>query len=129
MFRGNTMLPGSSDKCGKQRMRRKRLRFELGMKLAAEEPGMVGRLDDLDVGAIGCAPGDAKSRVHEPLLVIAIEFVAVPVPLAYFKRAVSAMRERTRLDPAGPRSQTHRAAHLVNAQQLAQLINHAMLRL
>ena len=61
--------------------------------------------------------------------IFAIELVAVPVPFVDFRRAVGAIRERIRLDPAGPRAQAHGAAHLVHAQQLAQFVNHAMRRL
>ena len=54
-------------KRGKQRMRRQRLGFELGMKLAAQEPRMVGDFDDLHVAAVGRAPGDAQPRGHQLL--------------------------------------------------------------
>ena len=34
-----------------------------GMELAANEPGMVRNLDDLDVNAFGRAPGDAEPGI------------------------------------------------------------------
>ena len=46
------MLVGGADERLEQRMRLHRLRFELGMELAAEKPGMVGDLADLDVRAV-----------------------------------------------------------------------------
>src|SRR5712692_1505058 len=51
-FERQPALVGGADKRRKERVRRERLRFELGVELAADEPGMVGRLDDLDVGAV-----------------------------------------------------------------------------
>ena len=44
-----------------KRVRRERLGFEFRMELAADEPGMVGNFDDLDVDAVGRAAGDAEA--------------------------------------------------------------------
>src|SRR5689334_6047755 len=41
-----------TDKAGEQRVRTHRPRLELGMELAADEPGVVGELDHLDERAI-----------------------------------------------------------------------------
>src|SRR5579863_2568820 len=111
---------------GEKRVRRERLRFELRMELAADEPGMVGNFDDLDVNAVGRAPRDAEARARQRLIVFAVEFVAVPVPLGNLERAVSLRRKRPRLEFAGPRAQPHRPAHFVDAEQFAQLVNHAI---
>ena len=43
------MLVGGADERSEQRMRLQRLRFELRMELAAQEPGMIRDLADLDV--------------------------------------------------------------------------------
>ena len=45
-------------------MRLERLRFEFGMELAAEEPGMVGSLEDFDVSVVGSVAGDAQARAE-----------------------------------------------------------------
>ena len=87
---------------------------------------MVGRLDDFDVIFIRRAPGDAQTRGDQGFLVVAIEFVAVAVALADFQFAVSFVRERARLQLARPRTQSHRAAHFVDAEQFTQFINHAV---
>ena len=63
-----------------------RLGLELGMELAAQVPGMVGELADLDVGAVGRLAGDAQAGGLQAVLVLAVEFVAVPVALADFAR-------------------------------------------
>src|SRR5712692_7616607 len=96
------VLVGRADKRRKQRVRGQRLRFELGMELAAKEPGMLGRLDDLDVGAVRRASGDAQARRDQCLLIIAVELVAVAVTLADLELSVGAMRERAGLEPARP---------------------------
>ena len=62
-------------------MRRQRLRFEFGMELAADKPGMVGHFNNFHVSAVGRASGDAKARRDQALLVFAIKFVAMPVAL------------------------------------------------
>ena len=53
------MLQRRADEGAEQRMRLQRLRFELGMELAAEIPGMIGDLADLDVHAV-------RSLAREP---------------------------------------------------------------
>src|ERR1700730_9158815 len=99
------------------------------MELAAEKPGMVGRLDDFDVILVRSPARDAQAGAGEDFLVVAVELVAMPVPLVNFELAVGAMRERAQLELASPGAEAHGAAHLVDAQQLAQLIDHAMRRL
>ena len=50
---------GGADECAEQRMRLERLRFELGMELAAEVPRMIRDLADLDIHAVrglACEP-------------------------------------------------------------------------
>src|SRR5579862_1640413 len=111
---------------GKKRMRSKWLRFEFGMKLAANEPRMIGHFDNFDIHAIGRPAGDAESGARERLLVLAIKFVTMAMALRNFQRAVSLMRKRPGLEFAWPRTQPHRAAHLVDAQQFAQFVNHAI---
>src|SRR5579862_8505492 len=111
---------------GKKRMRSKWLRFEFGMKLAANEPRMIGHFDNFDIHAIGRPAGDAESGARERLLVLAIKFVAMAMALGNLKRAVSLMRKRAGLEFAWPRPQPHRAAHLIHTQQFAQFVNHAI---
>src|SRR2546427_12178373 len=48
--------------------------------------------------------------------------------LADFKFAVNSMRQRARLDLAGPRAQPHRASQFLKAAQFTQLIDHAVRR-
>src|ERR1700722_20754276 len=59
------MLEAGANEGGKQRMRSKRLRFEFRMKLAANEPGVIGHFDNFDIHAIGCPAGNAESGARE----------------------------------------------------------------
>src|SRR5580704_13200083 len=88
------ILEACANEGGKKRMRGKRLRFEFRMKLAANEPRMIGHFDNFDIHAIGCPAGNAESGARERLLVLAIKFVAMAVALGDFERAVSLMRKR-----------------------------------
>ncbi len=49
------------DEAAEERMRLKRLGLELGVELAAEEEGVIGQLDDFDVGGVRRGAGDAQS--------------------------------------------------------------------
>src|SRR5256885_14455569 len=63
-------------------------------------------------------------RSDQLFFVIAIEFVAMAVAFADFRLAICLVRERARLQLAGPRAEAHRAAHFVHAEQFAQFVNH-----
>src|SRR5579883_590402 len=116
------------DEGRKQRMRLQRLGFELGMELATEEERMVGQLHNLDVGPIWCRAADAQAAGDQRALVLAIELVAMAMALADFALTVGLMRQRTWLQLARPGAETHRAAQLLHAAQLAQLVDHPMRR-
>ena len=70
------------DERTEQRMRFERLRFELGVKLAAEIPGMILDLADLDVGAVGRLARDLETVRGQHFLEFAIEFEAMAMALA-----------------------------------------------
>ena len=55
------VLVAGVDEAEEERMRLQRLGLELGMELAAEEVGMIGEFNDLHVGSVGRASGDAQS--------------------------------------------------------------------
>src|SRR5947209_7240146 len=60
------------DEPPKQRMRLRRLGFELGMTLDGEEPGMVAQLDHLDELAIGTGAGHFQAVGGELLAVLVV---------------------------------------------------------
>src|SRR3984885_2189767 len=74
-----------TDERSEKRMRRERLRFEFRMKLNADEPGMIVQFDDLDVNAVWSLTSYLKSCGDQSGLIVAIEFVAVPMALGNFK--------------------------------------------
>src|ERR1019366_9331509 len=120
------MRIGGSDEGAEQRMRFHRFGLELGMELAAEEPGMIGDFADLHVGSVGRLAGDTKSRGLQRFLVLAVEFEAVAVTLADLARSVSLPGEAAFGQDARPRAQTHGAAELVDTFQFAEFEDDAM---
>lgn len=73
------VLVAGPDEVAEERMGLERLGFEFGMKLAREEEGMGGYLDDLDVGGIRGGTRDAETSAGKDRLILAVEFVAVAV--------------------------------------------------
>src|SRR6188472_1671550 len=104
------------DESGEERMRRERLRFELGMELHRDVIGMRRQLDHLDELAVERAADNLEPLVGERLLVEAIELVTVPVALLDHLAAVELLRARARLELTGVRSQPHRPAQVVDAE-------------
>ena len=107
-------------------MRLERLGLELGVELAAEEEGVVGDLDDLDVGGVGGGAGDAQAGAGEQGFVLAVEFVAVAVAFGDFGAAVGLGGQRAGLEHAGPGAEAHGAAHLFDAGELAEFVDDAV---
>src|SRR5215831_19264840 len=98
------------------------------MELAANEVGMIGNLDDLDVGGVGCRATYLEAATREERLVFPVELVTMTVALADFAGAVDAISQRVGLNHAGPGAKAHRSAHLFHAKQFAQLIDDTVLR-
>ena len=69
-------------------MRLARLRLQLRMELAAEIPRMPGKLANLDVHPIRSFARQPQAVALQHILVFAIEFVAVTMPLADLARAI-----------------------------------------
>src|SRR5438034_6048576 len=65
------ILVGGPDEGPEQRMRLERFRFEFGMELAAQIPGVVADLADLDVGVVRCLAGDPEPGGRQDLLILA----------------------------------------------------------
>src|SRR5688572_2944552 len=63
-------LDRRGDEAGEQRMRARRARLELRMELAADEPWMLGILDDLDELPVGTETGQAQPVLHEHVAVL-----------------------------------------------------------
>src|SRR5258708_40234062 len=93
------------------------------MELAAQEIRMVGNLDDFHVCPVRRGAGNAQSTAGQDSFILAVELVAMAVPLADFGFPVRLDRLAVLLELAGPRAQTHGTLQLVDAAQLAQLVN------
>src|SRR3984893_689981 len=80
------------------------------MKLARDKPWMVRQLADLDELAPEVGARDDESRVEEPLAVVVVHLVAMPVALVHDRLAVRLARARSlaELDRLG--SEPHRSA-------------------
>src|SRR5580698_4231263 len=107
-------------------MRLERLRFELGMKLATEIPGMIFDLANFHIGAIGRFARDPEAMRGQYLLEFAIELEPVPMALADSGGAIGPVGEAVRFQNARPRSQPHSAAEFIDTFQLAQLVDYAL---
>src|SRR5438874_2050469 len=76
------LLHGRFDEAREQRMRLERPALELGMELDADEPRMVGPLDDFGQLTVGRHAGKDQSRSLERVTIVDVDLVAVAVPLA-----------------------------------------------
>src|SRR6266536_941206 len=76
------------DEGGKQRVRRKWPRFELGVELHADEPGVVFVFDHLGQEPVGRHAAEAHAVLLEPALVAGIDLVAVAVALGNLGAAI-----------------------------------------
>src|ERR1035437_3448965 len=97
------------------------------MELAAQEEWIAGNFDNLDISCIGSGAAQPQATTSQQRFVLAVELVAMAMPLADLCSAVGAGGERTLLQDAGPRAQPHGPAHLLNAQQFTQLVDDAVL--
>src|SRR5262249_54832252 len=109
---------------GEQRVRLRRLRLELRVELHGEIPRVIGQLGDLDELAVRGAPRDAQPALGERLLVEAVELVAMAMALVNEARAVHALGQRSRSELARVAPQPHGAAEIVDAEEVAQLVDH-----
>src|SRR3954470_21351268 len=75
------VLQRGLDERREQRMPGPRGRRELRVELAADEPGMPGKLDHLAQLLALRQPGDAQPLVLQPLHVLVVDLVAMPVAL------------------------------------------------
>src|SRR5262245_60610304 len=104
------------------------LRLELGMELAAQIPGVICNLAYFDVGAIWSLARNAQPARHQEFLVLAIELVAMPMPLADLGCSIGPAGEAALLQQTWPGAEPHRAAQLVDTLQFAELVNHTVRR-
>src|SRR5579884_66973 len=66
------VLVAGSDECGKERVRLQRSGLKLGVKLTAQEPGMIGQFTNFDVRLVGCFPGYPQAARRQGFLILEI---------------------------------------------------------
>jgi hypothetical protein len=93
------------------------------VELTAQKPGVIGELDHLHEFAVGAHTGDHKPVVGELLQILLIDLVAVTVPLADLGHFIGPVGQGPLLELAGICAETHGAAHLLDSQQIAQLVD------
>src|SRR5262245_43567208 len=116
------------DEAGKERMRCEWLRLEFRMELDGHVPRVRGQFDDLDKLAVERASHDLQSLVGQRFFKEAVELVPVAMPLVNDWLTIKLMRARSRLEFAGVRPQPHRASEVVNAEKIAQFVDHVLRR-
>src|ERR1700730_11749534 len=106
------LIKGRADERREERVRLEGFRFELGMELHADEPRVIGKLDDFGQHAVRRYAGKAQPGLLQSVLVSDIDLVAMAMPLADLGRAVNlrypALRREHRLIGADP----HRPAKI-----------------
>ena len=98
------------------------------MELHGDVPRMTGQLGDLDELAVRRSTRDAHALFRERRLVEAVELETMAMALVNQVGAVDLAGERVRRQLAGVAAQAHRAAELVDAKQVAQLVDHFVRR-
>src|SRR6202142_3039762 len=119
---------GGADEGREQRMRLEGPGLELGMELAAQSPGVIRQLADLDVDAVGRFSRQPQAGRCQGLLIVTVEFIAVAVSLADLALSVSLVGEAAFGQLAWIRAQAHGAAQVVDALQFAQFVDDAVRR-
>src|SRR5690349_24739300 len=82
------------------------------MELHADEPRMVGDLDDLRQLAVGRHAGEQQADLLQPLLVINIHLVAVAVALLDVRRTVYLSHAAAGPEQSVIGAEPHRAAEI-----------------
>src|SRR5512142_424048 len=116
---------GGPDEIAEKRVTRERLRLQLRVELAAEEPRVVVvDLDDLDELLVGRHPGERETVLFELGEVLLVDLVTVPVAVPDEGFAVRAGREGAGSELGRVLAEPHRPAERVDADQVAQLVDH-----
>src|SRR5665213_2083681 len=106
------LLHRRRDERRKQRMGVEGARFQFGMKLHADEPGVIGYFHDLRQAVIGRPAGDFEALIFELLCVAGVHFIAVAMAFADFGRAIDFRHAAARCEHSRVSAQPHRTAHV-----------------
>src|SRR5690349_4130307 len=122
------MSVGSLNERFEQWVGRQRFGLELRMELAPNEPWVAFHFHDFHKITVGRSTDNFQSVSNQCFFVLPVEFIAMTMPLRDFHFTVSLLGVRARRQDAGISAQAHRAAEVINAPQLAKLVDYAMLR-
>src|SRR6185295_10367303 len=114
------LLEGRFNEAGEQRMRFERAALELGMELDADEPRMVGALDDLGQLVVGRHAGEDQPRPFQRVAVMNVDLVAVAVPLADLILAVDRAHDAVAIELSLIGAEAHRPAKVAVDRALLQ---------
>src|SRR5689334_5700739 len=104
-------------------MRFERTRFQFGMELHANEPGMIGILDDLRQHAVGRQAREAQAVLLEPILVGGVDLVAMAMPLRDLGGAAIDFRDpAAAMERRGISAKPHGAAEIAGLRALLELV-------
>src|SRR6185437_6954727 len=107
-----SLIERGADERGEERVRLEGLRFQLGVELHADEPGVTGDLDDLGQFAVGRHAGEAQPLVLETALVVDVDLVAVAMTLADIGGAIELAHPTARRQHRLVGAEPHRAAEI-----------------
>src|SRR5436190_8679214 len=116
------LLDRRLDERREQRMRREWTRFQLGVELHGDEPGMLFVFNDLRQDTVGGHPREAHAPLLEPALVIRVHFITMAVALGNLGRSVDLSDLASWLEPCRISAEPHRAAEIAVGPALLQCI-------
>src|SRR5215471_6959939 len=99
------------------------------MKLATQKPWMVRNLHNLNKLTIRRFAGENQTVSAKFILVTRIELVTMSMSFANRRRAINLIGQRTTFKLARVGTESHRAAHRFNSDQVPQLENYRMSRI
>src|SRR5579862_3222523 len=110
------LVDGGLDERGEERVRLERARFQLGVKLHADEPRMLRDLDDLGQEAVGRHAGKPQAGRLQRVAIGVIDLVAVAVAFADPGRAVDLGDPALGVEQRVIGAQSHRAAEILPSE-------------
>src|SRR5262249_3759251 len=116
------MRASRADEVLEEGMTGERFGFELGVELAAEEPGVpVPKLDDLHEFPVRQHPRKRHPRFAKSRNIFLVDLVAVPVPFGDQALSIGARRDRSGSELARILSEPHGAAESLDSDEIAKL--------
>src|SRR5690554_355289 len=111
------------DVVSEERVRVCRTGLELGVELAAEEPRVVIKLDDLHQFPVRPHTAHAETRVGELVAVVRVHFEAMTMTLADASRLVGLCGEAVFFEDAGVGAKSHLLIRLAGVFQVRRQVD------